>query len=71
MTELFVVNAALLFACLGALLGALIGEKWKGRDWKESFQIGAAAAIGRFLGTVGKVAFGLLMIATVCVALLF
>ena len=63
--------AALLFACLGALVGAMMGEKWKGRDWKESFQIGTAAAVGRFFGTVGKVAFGLLMIASVCFALLF
>ena len=46
--------SAILFGGLGAMVGAFLGESWKGRDFDTSIQIGKAAFIGRLLGTVGK-----------------
>ena len=40
-------------------LSAMLGEEWKGRTLNESTQVGAAAFIGRILGTIGKVSMGL------------
>jgi len=61
--------AALLFAGLGAMVGAVLGEQWAGRSPEESWKIGAAAFVGRLLGTAGKMAVGAAMIAVVVVAL--
>jgi len=61
--------AALVFGGLGALVGAFIGESWKGRDFDTSLQIGQAAFIGRVLGTLGKMIVGAAMIAVLLVAL--
>ena len=49
---------SVLFACLGALIGATIGEKWAGSEMDKSIKVGGAAAAGRFVGTMGKVAMG-------------
>ncbi len=46
--------AALLFGGLGAGIGAVLGEKWAGRHWEQSVQVGGAAMVGRILGTLGK-----------------
>jgi uncharacterized protein YqgC (DUF456 family) len=46
--------SAILFGGIGAMVGAVLGESWKGRDFDTSIQIGKAAFVGRLLGTVGK-----------------
>ncbi len=55
------------FAGFGALVGAMIGEGWKGRTWEDSLKIGKAAMLGRILGTLAKSLIGGLML---CVGLL-
>ena len=57
-------------AAIGAnLLGALVGEQWKGRGMDESLQVGWAAFWGRLLGTIGKLLCGTLMIVVILAAL--
>lgn len=63
------VIGVLLFAGVGALAGAVLGELWKGRDWDTSMQVGRAAMWGRMLGTLGKVAVGAAMVVVVLTAL--
>jgi uncharacterized protein YqgC (DUF456 family) len=48
--------AVILFASLGALGGAMLGETWKGRSLGESWKIGQGAFWGRMLGAVAKTA---------------
>lgn len=50
--------ASLLLGAAGAFAGASVGERWAGKDWDTSFQIGGAAFWGRLLGTVGKTVCG-------------
>ncbi len=50
--------ASLLLGGVGAFLGAVAGERWAGKDWGTSVQIGNAAFWGRLLGTVAKAACG-------------
>ncbi len=64
------VVASLALAALGALIGAVIGEQWAGRDLKHSFRIGEAAFWGRLWGTLAKLLFGAVMVSVVVVALL-
>lgn len=52
------VIASLLLGASGAFGGAIIGERWAGKDWDQSIQIGGAAFWGRLLGTVGKAVCG-------------
>ncbi len=61
--------AILLFASLGALGGAMLGEWWKGRDWETRWQVGHAAFWGRLFGTVGKVSIGSVIVVVVLMAL--
>ena len=61
---------AMLLAGCGALAGAVVGERWKGRAWNESLQIGHGAFWGRVLGTLGKALVGGLMPVVVLLALL-
>ena len=61
---------ALLFAGLGALGGAMLGERWKGKDLEESWKVGKAAFWGRLLGTLGKVMVGGVMIGVTVAALI-
>ena len=63
------VVAILLFASGGALAGAMLGERWKGRDWESSWQVGHASFWGRLLGTVGKLAVGTMIVVVVAAAL--
>ena len=51
------------FACLGALIGATIGEKWQGSEMDKSLKVGGAAAAGRFVGTMSKIAMGAAIVA--------
>jgi uncharacterized protein YqgC (DUF456 family) len=46
--------SAILFGGVGAMIGAILGESWKGRDFDTSLEVGKAAFVGRLLGTVGK-----------------
>ena len=52
------VIASLLLGGCGAFAGAAVGERWAGKDWDHSIEVGNAAFWGRLLGTVGKVACG-------------
>ncbi len=52
------VIASLLLGASGAFAGAIAGERWAGKDWEKSLQIGNAAFWGRLLGTVGKAVCG-------------
>ena len=63
------VIGAVVVACLGAMLGAVLGELWVGRDLSHSVNVGAAAAVGRLLGTVGKVLVATLMVAVILLAM--
>lgn len=47
---------------LGAFAGAYAGESWKGRPPEERMAVSNAALVGRLLGTVGKLAIGVVMI---------
>lgn len=38
----------------GALLGAVLGETWKGRSLEESMEVGRGAFVGRLIGTLSK-----------------
>jgi uncharacterized protein YqgC (DUF456 family) len=55
----------------GAAIGAILGEKWKGREFDASLPIGAAAFWGRILGTVAKSAVGLGMVVVALVSAIF
>ncbi len=52
------VIASLLLGAAGAFAGAMLGERWAGKDWNASIEIGGAAFWGRLLGTVGKAVCG-------------
>jgi uncharacterized protein YqgC (DUF456 family) len=54
--------AAVLFGGAGALVGAMLGESWKGRDFDASFEVGKAAFVGRVLGTVAKMIVSTIMV---------
>lgn len=57
------VIASLLLGASGAFGGAVLGERWLGKDWDSSIQVGNAAFWGRLLGTVGKVVCGTIVCA--------
>ena len=58
---------ALLGAGAGAFLGAYLGEMWKTGSIDKSVAVGQGAAIGRVLGTMGKILIGLVMIVVLAV----
>lgn len=62
--------AAILFGGLGALVGAVLGEIWKGRDLDTSLEIGKSAFIGRLLGTAAKMVVCSLMVVVALAALI-
>jgi uncharacterized protein YqgC (DUF456 family) len=53
----------IVFAGLGAMGGAMLGEWWKGRQLHESWQVGQGAFIGRVLGSLAKVMIASIMLA--------
>jgi uncharacterized protein YqgC (DUF456 family) len=59
---------SLLGACLGAFVGALSGDLWAGRTLGQSFKAGRGAAVGRFWGTVVKLAVGAIIVVLLAVA---
>ena len=64
------VVGALLLASLGAMGGAVLGERWAGRSHEQALSVGQAAFWGRLLGTLSKVLTGGIMIAVTIAALL-
>lgn len=56
------VVGALLGGALGAYGGAVAGEMWKGKTFEEGAYVGEGAAIGKLLGTAGKLSVGALMV---------
>jgi hypothetical protein len=63
--------AAVFFGGVGALIGAMLGESWKGRDFDSSLAVGKAAFIGRVLGTVGKLIVTSIMVGLTLAAIVF
>jgi uncharacterized protein YqgC (DUF456 family) len=58
----------LIGACLGAFGGALIGDLWAGRSLFQSAEVGRQAAIGRFWGSVVKLAVGAVIVIILAIA---
>jgi uncharacterized protein YqgC (DUF456 family) len=56
---------ALVGGALGAFGGAYLGEAWKGRPEEHRVAAGRGAFTGRIWGTMGKLAVGAVMVATV------
>jgi uncharacterized protein len=56
------VIASLILGGVGAWSGAVLGERWAGKTWDGSIQIGAAAFWGRLFGTLGKSLCGVAMV---------
>ena len=54
---------AVLGGAAGAFVGGYLGEAWKGRTGEERMAVGRGAFVGRFWGTVGKLAVGAIMLA--------
>ena len=48
-------------ACVGAGLGSYLGDRWAGRTHKDATEAGKGAAVGRWWGTIGKVAIAVVM----------
>jgi uncharacterized protein len=49
---------SILLGGAGAAVGAVSGERWAGKDWDVSMQVGHAAFWGRLFGTLGKAVCG-------------
>ncbi len=64
------VVGSILFACLGAMIGALLGEHWQGSQLNKSVRVGGAAFVGRFVGTLSKIALGSAILVISILALL-
>lgn len=61
---------AVLLAGAGAFIGAVLGERWKGRGFDDAWKVGKAAFWGRLLGTVAKTVIGAAMVGVTIAALL-
>jgi uncharacterized protein len=61
----------LIGACLGAFVGSLFGELWAGRPLFQSVEAGRGAAVGRFWGSVAKLAVGAVIVVTLAIAAFF
>lgn len=58
---------ALMGGAGGAFAGAYLGEMWKHGGSDKSVQVGVGAALGRLLGTVGKLLVGAVMLVVLAV----
>ncbi len=65
------VVGTLVGAALGSGIGSILGDLWAGREWKVALKSGQGAAIGRFAGSVGKLAIAIGMWVIVVVALIW
>ncbi len=61
---------ALLGGAGGAFAGAYLGEMWKHGGSDQSVSVGWGAAVGRLLGTVGKLAIGAVLVVILAVRVL-
>jgi uncharacterized protein YqgC (DUF456 family) len=61
----------LIGACVGAFAGSLLGDMWAGRPLFPSVEAGWGAAVGRFWGTMTKLAIGAVMVVILALAALF
>jgi uncharacterized protein len=61
----------LIGACLGAFAGSLLGDLWAGRPLFLSFEAGWGAAVGRFWGTLSKLAVGGIIVVVLALAAFF
>ena len=48
--------------CFGAFTGAVLGEKFRGRSDEQSLKSGVGAVVGRLMGTLLKLFFGMAML---------
>lgn len=62
------VVGTLVGASIGAFAGSLLGDLWAGRPLFHSIDAGRGAAVGRFMGTVAKMAVGTIMVVMLGVA---
>jgi uncharacterized protein len=58
-------------ACLGTFGGSLLGDLWAGRPLFQSLEAGRGAAVGRFWGTVAKLAVGAVIVIILTIAAFF
>ena len=63
--------ASLLCSGLGAATGAVLGQRWLGKNWNETMSVGWGAFYGRLLGTLGKSVCGALMLMVLLFAVWF
>lgn len=61
--------AAVVFGCFGAFGGAILGERWDGKEWEEAIKIGWGAFWGRLFGTVLKTLCGTILLIAVLVSI--
>ena len=54
--------AQIVGVCVGTFLGAAVGELLAGKEVGGSLRVGAGAAKGRFLGTMAKLMFGVMIL---------
>ncbi len=66
-----IVVGTLVGAALGSGVGSILGDLWAGREWKLALKAGGGAAVGRFAGSVGKLAVACVMWMLVVVALVW
>jgi uncharacterized protein YqgC (DUF456 family) len=52
----------LIGACLGAFAGSVVGDLWAGLPLFQSIRAGRGAAVGRFWGTISKLAVGAVIV---------
>lgn len=60
--------AAVVFGCFGAFGGAVLGERWDGKEWEEAIKIGWGAFWGRLFGTILKTLCGTILLIAVVVS---
>ncbi len=62
---------AVIWGTVGAGVGAILGELTnEERDWKQTLQVGGAAATGKLLGTLAKTALAVMVYILILVALM-
>ncbi|MCE5325240.1 MAG: DUF456 domain-containing protein [Planctomycetaceae bacterium] len=59
----------LIGACGGAFAGAMLMEMASGKPLKPAVAVGKGAGIGRLLGTIGKMAVGVIMLIAAAIAI--
>ncbi|MGC3968997.1 MAG: DUF456 family protein [Pirellulales bacterium] len=52
------------------MIGAILGEMWKGRDVDHALHVGNAAAWGRLVGSLAKICVASIMVAVTLASVL-